>query len=172
MRFWVLLSPCLAWALFFHWVLISFLWNGDYLPPPSSRGTTTHWSPWRRGRFHSFTGALLHLLGKPTDSQRPEKISDHCCCFLSPDIYCIRTQQAIRQRLRWDQRFELEGTLIDHLVQLPCNDQGHLQFDQGVQSHVQLDPECLHGYDPWIWVLITSSYLQGCFLQLQSITEV
>ena len=30
--------------------------------------------------------------------------------------------------------FELEGTLKGHLVQIPCNEQGHLQLDQGAQS--------------------------------------
>jgi len=30
--------------------------------------------------------------------------------------------------------FELEGTLKRHLVQLPCNEQGHLQLHQVAQS--------------------------------------
>ena len=38
--------------------------------------------------------------------------------------------------------FELEGTLKGHLVQLPCNEQEHLQLDQGAQSPVQPDLEC------------------------------
>ena len=33
--------------------------------------------------------------------------------------------------------FELEGTIKVHLVQLPCNEQEHLQLDQGAQSLVQ-----------------------------------
>ena len=42
--------------------------------------------------------------------------------------------------------FELEGTLKGHLIQLPCNEQGHLQLDQGAQSPVQPDLECLQGW--------------------------
>ena len=32
---------------------------------------------------------------------------------------------------------ELEGTFKGHLVQLPCNEQGHAQLDQVAQSPVQ-----------------------------------
>ena len=42
--------------------------------------------------------------------------------------------------------FELEGTLKGHLVQLPCNEQGHLQLEQVAQSPVQPDLECLQGW--------------------------
>jgi len=38
-----------------------------------------------------------------------------------------------------------EGTLKGHLVQLPCREQEHLQLDQGAQSPVQPDLECLQG---------------------------
>jgi len=41
--------------------------------------------------------------------------------------------------------FQLEGTSEVHLVQLPCNEQGHLQVDQGAQSPVQSVLECVHG---------------------------
>ena len=30
--------------------------------------------------------------------------------------------------------FELEGTLKGHLIQLPCNEQGHLQLDQVLRA--------------------------------------
>jgi len=40
---------------------------------------------------------------------------------------------------------ELKGTLKDHPVQLPCNEQGLLQLHQVAQSPVQLDLECLIG---------------------------
>jgi len=43
--------------------------------------------------------------------------------------------------------FELEGTLKGHLVQLPCNEQGHLQLDQGAQSPIQPDLVYLQGQD-------------------------
>ena len=42
--------------------------------------------------------------------------------------------------------FELEGTFKGHLVQLPCNEQGHLQLDQIAQSPIQPDTECLQGW--------------------------
>ena len=38
---------------------------------------------------------------------------------------------------------ELEGTFKGHLVQLPCNEQGHVQLDQVDQGAIQLDLECL-----------------------------
>ena len=39
---------------------------------------------------------------------------------------------------RMEESLELEGTLTDRLVQLPCNEQGHLQLHQVAQSTVQL----------------------------------
>jgi len=44
------------------------------------------------------------------------------------------------------ERFELEGTLKGHLVQLPCNEQGHLQPHQGAQSPIHPDLERLQGW--------------------------
>ena len=41
---------------------------------------------------------------------------------------------------------ELEGTFKGHLVQLPYNEQGHLQLDQDAQSLVHPDLECLQGW--------------------------
>ena len=41
--------------------------------------------------------------------------------------------------------WSLEGTFKDLLVQLLCNEQGHLQLDQFAQSPVQPDLECLQG---------------------------
>jgi len=40
--------------------------------------------------------------------------------------------------------FELERTFKGHLVQLRCNEQGHLQLDQISQIPFQPDHECLH----------------------------
>ena len=37
----------------------------------------------------------------------------------------------------------LEETFEGHLVQLPCNEQQHLQLDQVAQSPDQPDLECL-----------------------------
>ena len=42
--------------------------------------------------------------------------------------------------------FQLEGTLRGRLAQLPCNEQGHPQLDQGAQSPVWPDLECLQGW--------------------------
>jgi len=36
------------------------------------------------------------------------------------------------------QSLELEGTLEDHLLQLPCNEQGHLQLKQVLRALVSL----------------------------------
>jgi len=41
--------------------------------------------------------------------------------------------------------FELEGTLESHLVQLPCDEQVHLQPHQVAQSPIEPDLECLQG---------------------------
>ena len=41
--------------------------------------------------------------------------------------------------------FELEGTFKGHVVQLLCDEQGHLQLDQVAQSLLQPDLECLQG---------------------------
>lgn len=47
-----------------------------------------------------------------------------------------------------------EGTFKGHPTQLPCNEPGQLQLDQGVQSLVQPWQECLHKWgihqNPWI----------------------
>jgi len=52
--------------------------------------------------------------------------------------------------ISWNHRtvvsFELEGTFKSPLVQLPCNEWGHLQLDQVVQCPVQPDFECLLGW--------------------------
>ena len=44
------------------------------------------------------------------------------------------------------EHFGLEGTFKDHLVQLPCNEQGHLQLDRVAQTPVQPDLECFQGW--------------------------
>jgi len=43
------------------------------------------------------------------------------------------------------ERFELEETFKGHLVQLLCNEQGHLQPHQGAQSPVLPDLDCPQG---------------------------
>jgi len=42
--------------------------------------------------------------------------------------------------------FGLQGILKNHLVQPPCNEQGHLPLDQIAQSIIQLDVEHFHGW--------------------------
>jgi len=37
---------------------------------------------------------------------------------------------------------ELEGTLKGHLVQLPCNEQGHAQLNRAAQGLIQPGLEC------------------------------
>ncbi len=40
---------------------------------------------------------------------------------------------------------ELEGTFKGHLVQLPCNEKGHVQLDQVAQGLIQPHLESLQG---------------------------
>ena len=47
---------------------------------------------------------------------------------------------------RITEEFGLEGTCKGHLVQPPCNEQGHLQLDQVAQSPVQPGVECFQGW--------------------------
>jgi len=42
---------------------------------------------------------------------------------------------------------QLEATFKGHLAQLFCNEQGHIQLDQAVQSFVHSDLESLQGQD-------------------------
>jgi len=51
-------------------------------------------------------------------------------------------RSVVKRAHRITKSLELEGTFRDHLVQLSCNEQGHLQFDQGAHGHVQPDLEC------------------------------
>jgi len=44
------------------------------------------------------------------------------------------------------EQFELEGIFKGHLVQTPCNEQGHLSLDQLAQSAVQPDLDCFQGW--------------------------
>jgi len=46
---------------------------------------------------------------------------------------------------RITESLELEGTFKGHLVQLPCNEQGHLRLDQVAESLVQPGLESLQG---------------------------
>ncbi|KAK4818441.1 hypothetical protein QYF61_013128 [Mycteria americana] len=39
-----------------------------------------------------------------------------------------------------------DGTFKGHVVQTPCNEQGHLQLDQVAQSPIQPDLECFQGW--------------------------
>ena len=57
-----------------------------------------------------------------------------------------RITSFITIHLRIIESLELEGTFKDPIVQLPCNEQGHLQLDEVAQCPVQPDLECL-----WAW---------------------
>ena len=46
----------------------------------------------------------------------------------------IWTQDRQAQNYRIIELFELEGMLNGYLVQLPCNEQGHLQFHQVLRA--------------------------------------
>ena len=72
-----------------------------------------------------------------------------CCRFkqtpsISPEIrYLIRHLCYLESQnhLSWRRPPK------DHIDQLPCNEQGHLQLHQDAQSPVQSDSECLQGWD-------------------------
>jgi len=49
-------------------------------------------------------------------------------------------------RHRIIESLELEGTFKDHLVQLPCNEQGHAQLNQVAQGLTQPGLESLQGW--------------------------
>jgi len=57
---------------------------------------------------------------------------------LALEICSIQRSQN-RRIIAW---FELEGNFKGHLVQSPCNEQGHRQLDQVSQSPIQPDLEC------------------------------
>jgi len=50
------------------------------------------------------------------------------------------------QKGRIIESLELEGTIKGHLVQLPCNEQGHPQLDQVAQGLIQPCLESLQGW--------------------------
>ena len=56
--------------------------------------------------------------------------------------------------------FELEGTFKGHPVQLPCNEQGHAQLDQGAQSPSSLTLDVSRVQDPApLWAICASASL-------------
>ena len=63
---------------------------------------------------------------------------------LTPCICFLGAQRSFSFSPRFMESFELEGTPKGHLVQLPCNEQGHLQLHQVAQNPVQPDLVCLH----------------------------
>lgn len=64
---------------------------------------------------------------------------------LIKNIKCLVLQ--VLKYVKWliTESSELEGTIKDHLVQLPCNKQGHTQLDQVAQGLIQPYPESLQG---------------------------
>jgi len=69
-------------------------------------------------------------------ASRDSCVCDHC------DNNADRAQN---RHHRIIESFELEGALKGHLVQLFCNEQGHLHLDQVAQSPAHPDLECFHG---------------------------
>ena len=69
------------------------------------------------------------------------------------------------QNQRTIKLFELGRTTEDHLVQLPSNEQGHLQLHQVAQSPIQPDLECLQG------CLVPSDTEQKCQQKANDVAE-
>ena len=67
--------------------------------------------------------------------------------------------------------FELERTLKGHLVQLPCNEQGHLQLSQLLRAPIQTELECLPGWDIHqpLWATFASANHSYCKILLPCI---
>ena len=68
--------------------------------------------------------------------------------------------------------FKLEGTLKGHLVQLPCNEQGCLQLNQGAQcpSILTLDIS-MDGHPPPPWAACASASLSD-YTKIQVMTPI
>ena len=76
-------------------------------------------------------------------------LSYYYYCHISTAIsYCTLQNTHLQNNHihRITELFELEGALTGYLVQPPCNEQGHLQLAQVVQSPIQPDLECLQGW--------------------------
>ncbi|KAK4818789.1 hypothetical protein QYF61_019135 [Mycteria americana] len=65
-------------------------------------------------------------------------ILSECCCN-------SEYKGSVKLRYRIIERFGLEGTFKDHLVQPPCHGQGHLSLDQVAQSTIQPGLEHFQG---------------------------
>jgi len=55
--------------------------------------------------------------------------------------------------------FELKGTFNGQLVQPAFNERGHLQLDEGAQSPIQPDLDCLWGWSIYINRKILNTFL-------------
>jgi len=69
-------------------------------------------------------------------------------CWLQPFNICMSVPAAVRYETvhRIIEQFGLQGTFQGHLVQPPCNKQGHLLLDQAAQSPIQPNLECFQGW--------------------------
>lgn len=79
--------------------------------------------------------AALEHLGE----EKPQQLLWQGCCTCG----CLCVEQCMKRKDgdRWlshriVESFVLERTLKGCLVQLPCNEQGHIQLDQGAHSPV------------------------------------
>jgi len=81
------------------------------------------------------SAGFWHLLGSATNYRGNTRALCQCnATSISQEFHGIT------------ELFELEGNLKCHLVQLLCNEQGHLQLDQIAQSRVQPVLERLQGW--------------------------
>ena len=137
----------------------STVWKLPVLRHPQTPGDGCHvpsgrldWSallravlipPWRKTetkllQVNDTASMFLQLCLEESKGKNTWKLILLFCCWPEPVINEKWSHRTIES-------FELEGTFKGHLVQLPCNGQGHLQLHQVAQSPIQTDLECLHG---------------------------
>jgi len=66
--------------------------------------------------------------------------------YQKPSITCCNKCNFQHQGRAHIEQFGLEGTFKSHLVQQPCNEQGHHLLDQVAWSPVQPHLECFQGW--------------------------
>jgi len=88
----------------------------------------------QRRRLHSLPGQPVPVLRHP---QSEEILVQVFLCFYPTPV---SWNHRIIEQLRF------KGTFKGHLIETPCNEQGHLQLDHVAQSPIQPGLECFQGW--------------------------